>query len=153
MSFRLTSPNLSLKARLIVGYLVILGIGGLATSLVGSRIVSSTIMMQARRAVDHDFVTASTVYNDQLHAVQLAVQFAASGSTIPRELGANDRGALQAYLGRVRAEAGLDFLSLADAGGKVVLRAGGRPPAENEASAIGVAKAALAGKLSRPPSC
>jgi hypothetical protein len=50
--------SLSLKARLILSYLVILGIGGLATSMVGSWIVSSTIQMQVMRAVDNNLATA-----------------------------------------------------------------------------------------------
>ena len=77
---RFGSPRLSLKARLIWSYLIILGTGGLVTSLVGSWIVSSTIMMQARRAVDHDFATARTVYEQQLQALKLSVRFAAFGS-------------------------------------------------------------------------
>ena len=55
MLFSFASPRLSLKARLIWSYLVILGTGGLATSLVGSWIVSSTIMMQARSTMDAGF--------------------------------------------------------------------------------------------------
>lgn len=44
--------RMSLKARLILSYLVILAIGGLATSLVGSWIVSTTLMRQARQTVE-----------------------------------------------------------------------------------------------------
>ena len=67
MWFKLAG-RLSLKARLIWSYLLILATGGLATSFVGSWIVSSTIMTQARRAVDHDFATARTVYEEHLGA-------------------------------------------------------------------------------------
>ena len=60
--------RLSLKAKLISDYLVILGIGGLATSLLGSWIVSSTIMMQAHRAVDHDLAMARSFYDQKLES-------------------------------------------------------------------------------------
>src|SRR5271157_5565691 len=110
--FNFISPKLSLKARLIWSYLVILGTAGLTTSLVGSWIVSSTIMIQARRAVDHDFATAKTVYEQQLQALKLSVEFVASGTTVQQYLAAGDRRSLAAYLERIRKEAGLDFLTL-----------------------------------------
>ena len=111
MRFSLGSRKLSLKARLIWSYLVILGIGGLATSMVGSWIVSSTIMTQARRAVDHDFATARTVYEQQLLALKLPVQFAASGATVQQCLASGDWRSLAAYLERIRQDAGFDFLT------------------------------------------
>src|SRR5271157_4226630 len=106
MRLSFASRRLSLTARLIWSYLVILGTGGLATSLVGSWIVSSTIMMQARRAVDHDFATARTAYEQQLQALKLAAQFAGSGTTIQGYLAARDRASVVAYLERIRRDAG-----------------------------------------------
>jgi len=152
MLFSFASPRLSLKARLIWSYLVILGTGGLATSLVGSWIVSSTIMMQARRAVDHGFATARTVYEQQLQALKLSVEFAASGITIQRYLADSDRNALSAYLDRVRQDAGFDFLSLTDPQGRVVFRVS-QPdrisPGRilDDASSVSVVKAALSGQV------
>jgi two-component system NtrC family sensor kinase len=147
MRFRFASPRLSLKARLIWSYLVILGTGGLATSLVGSWIVSSTIMMQARRAVDHDFATARTAYEQQLQALKLAAQFAGSGTTIQGYLAAGDRGALFAYLERIRRDGGFDFLGLTDAKGRVALRVSRPGQVGDDASSIGVVGAALSGKV------
>jgi two-component system NtrC family sensor kinase len=147
MRFSLGTRKLSLKARLIWSYLVILGIGGLATSVVGSWIVSSTIMTQARRAVDHDFATARTVYEQQLQSLKLAVQFAASGTTVQQYLAAGDRRSLDAYLERIRQDAGFDFLTLADPRGQVVLRVSQPGRALDDASSIGIVKAALSGKV------
>ena len=147
MRFRFASPRLSLKARLIWSYLVILGTGGLATSLVGSWIVSSTIMMQARRAVDHDFATARTAYEEQLQALKLAAQFAGSGTTIQGYLATADRRPLLAYLERIRRDAGFDFLGLTDAKGRVALRVPGPGQAGDDASSMGVVAAALSGKV------
>src|ERR1035437_5781403 len=102
MRLNFASRRLSLKARLILSYLVILGTGGLATSLVGSWIVSSTIMTQARRAVDHDFATARTVYEQQLQSLKLSVEFVASGTSLQQYLANGRRGSLAAYLERIR---------------------------------------------------
>src|ERR1039457_1185310 len=147
MRFSLGSRRLSLKARLIWSYLVILGIGGLATSLVGSWIVSSAIMTQARRAVDHDFATARTVYEQQLQALKLSVEFAASGTTVQQYLAAGDRRSLTAYLERIRQDAGFDFLTLMDARGGVLLRVSQPGHAMDDASPTGMVQAALSGKV------
>jgi hypothetical protein len=50
--------RLSLDVKLISSYLVILGIGGLAISDVGSWIVSTTIWREAQRTVAHDLAIA-----------------------------------------------------------------------------------------------
>jgi two-component system NtrC family sensor kinase len=147
MHFSFGSRRLSLKARLISSYLVILGIGGLATSLVGSWVVSSTIMTQARRAVDHDFATARTVYEQQLQALKLSVEFVATGTTVQQHLAAGDRRSLAVYLERIRSDAGFDFLTLADPRGQVVLRVSQPGRATDDASSTGTVKAALSGKV------
>ena len=147
MQFSLDAHRLSLKARLIWSYLVILAIGGLATSLVGSWIVSSTIMTQARRSVDHDFATARTVYEQQLQTLKLSVEFAAAGPAIQRYLSGHDGASLDVYLRRVREDAGFDFLSLADRQGRVVYRVSQPGPAEGDATAVPVVRAALSGNV------
>ena len=116
MRFDLPFRWRSLKAKLISNYLVVLGIGGLVTSIVGSYIVSSTIMMQARRSVDHDLTTARTIYEQQLETLKLTVRFLAAGSVAPASLEA------------VRKDYGFDFLKLT-----------GDP-------SLGVVRAALAGQ-------
>src|ERR1039458_9308158 len=147
MRLNFASRRLSLKARLIVGYLVILGIGGLATSLVGSWIVSSAIMTQARRAVDHDFATARTVYEQQLQTLKLSVEFAAAGTTVQRYLAGGDAGSLSGYLERIRQDLGFDFLSLTDRKGRVVFRVSQPGRIRDDASSVSVVRAALAGKI------
>ena len=142
-----TSPMLSLKARLIWSYLVILGTAGLTTSLVGSWIVSSTIMMQARRAVDHDFATTRTVYEQQLQSLKLSVQFASSGSAIHEYLAGGDRRPLLAFLESLRRDASFDFLSLTGPHGEVLLRTPQLGRAGDNASSISLVGAALAGKV------
>ena len=104
----------SLKAKLISDYLVILGIGGLATSLLGSWIVSSTIMMQAHRAVDHDLAMARSLYGQKLETVEQKVQLVASGTAIQQHLAARDRSSLLPFLDTVRKDNGFDFLTFTD---------------------------------------
>jgi two-component system NtrC family sensor kinase len=146
MPFRAPFSKLSLKTKLITNYLVVLGIGGLVTSIVGSWIVSGTIMAQARRSVDRDLRMARALYDQQLESLERTVALAASGSNIPRLLASGDRPGLAAYLEPIRREEGFDFLTLADEQGRVVIRSGklgqvgGLPH-------CGPIQAALAGKL------
>jgi signal transduction histidine kinase len=82
--------RISIKAKLITSYLVILGAGGLATSLVGSWIVSSTLLTQVRRTVDAEFTTAQTIYQQKLDAIRLPVEYAARSLPPPEQLAGFD---------------------------------------------------------------
>lgn len=137
--------RLSLKAKLITNYLVILGAGGLITSIVGSYIVSSTIMAQAQRSVDRDLKMARALYDLRLDSLRRTVELAASGTTIPQFLAARERPKLAAYLGPVRESAGFDFLSLTGPDGRVILRASGANAGDAAFGAAAV-RAALAGR-------
>jgi len=138
--------RLSLKAKLISDYLVILGIGGLATSLLGSWIVSSTIMMQAHRAVDHDLAMARSLYDQKLETVEQRVQVVASGTVVQQHLAACDRSSLLAYLDSIRENNNFDFLTFTDPNGHVSLRLAEAQGVMSDVSSIGVVRAALSGK-------
>lgn len=139
--------RLPLKARLIASYLIILGIGGLVTSLVGSWIVSSTIMMQASRAVQHNLVTARAVYQQQLWDLERTLKLAAYGTTIEQHLSARDRPTLFTFLNRIRADNDLDFLTLADPSGRVLLSSTQPDRSSDDVSSFSVVGAALNGRV------
>jgi len=147
MRLKFSLRRTSLKAQLISSYLVILGAGGLITSLVGSWIVSTTIMRQAGRSVEDTLAMARTLYEQQLATLKQAVQLTAAGRTIQDALASGDRSALQARLQGVRADAGFDFVSLTDAGGRVIFRAT-RPQREGQqVGSIPVVRSALDGRV------
>jgi two-component system NtrC family sensor kinase len=139
--------RISIKAKLISSYLIILGAGGLATSLLGSWIVSSTLLTQVRRTVEEDFATAKSVYDQQLQAVRLPVEFTAAGTTISGYLAAHDQAALRAYLINTRDKGGYDFLSLTDSKGHVLLRTTRSEPSGDDVGTISLIRAAMSGKL------
>jgi two-component system NtrC family sensor kinase len=114
--------RLSLKTRLIVSYLIILAAGGLATSILGSWIVSTTILREAQRSAEHDLAAARTIYDDRLASIRRALQLAAAGTGVA---GCSAAGACEAaadYLAHVRTEMELDFLALTGPDGRVRLR-------------------------------
>lgn len=136
----------SLKTRLIAGYVVILAIGGLVTSLVGSWIVSSTIMAQARRSVNQNLATARVLYESHLERAQLSVDLAASGTTVAEYLAGGKRQALLEHLRWLQEETGLDFLSLAGPEGRILARAAGPTDRNDDVTSIPVVAAALSGR-------
>jgi two-component system NtrC family sensor kinase len=147
MRLDLSFRKLSLKARLISSYLVILFVGGLVTSFVGSWIVSSTIMTQARRAVDNDFAAVQTLYKDQLQTLKLSVLLTASGRTIQDDLATGNQKPLFDYLAWIRKDTGFDFFTLTDEKGRVVLRVSQPNRTGDDVSSISVVREALAGKV------
>jgi len=147
MTFNLSIRQFSLRAALISSYLVILGIGGLATSIVGSWIVSSTIMNQARRKVDHDLETARMVYQQQLQTLKGTVELTVSGTTIQNYMFSNDSSSLLAYLDGIRRDNNIDFLTLTDRNGHVILRVTQPDRTRDDVSSISVVAAALSGEV------
>jgi two-component system NtrC family sensor kinase len=139
--------RLSLKVKLISDYLVILGIGGLATSLVGSWIVSSTIMTQAHRAVDHDLASVRYLYDQKLEAVERTVQLVTSGTVIQQHLAEGNGGSPRAYLDSIRKDNGFDFLTLTDPKGNVSPWLSEPQGTLEDVSSISVVRAALSGKV------
>ncbi len=138
--------RLSLRTKLISDYLVILGIGGLATSLLGSWIVSSTIMMQPHRAVDHDLAMARSLFDQKLENVEQTVQLVASGAVVQQHLAPGKGNSPLAYLDSIRKDHGFDFLTLTDPKGHLPLRV--EPHSVmGDVSSIGVVRAALSGKV------
>jgi len=134
----------SLKAKLILSYLVILGAGGLLTSLVGSWIVSTTIMAQAQRTAEHDLVTARTIYEGELASLRHAVALAGPAIRLEAARGPPE---LHLRLEATLTEAECDFVTLTDARGRVRERVGGRDTIGEDVTDLAVVQAALAGRV------
>jgi two-component system NtrC family sensor kinase len=147
MGIDLQFRRYSLKTRLIAGYVIVLAIGGLVTSVVGSWIVSSTIMAQARRSVNQNLATARVLYEHHLETAKLTVHLAASGTTLPEYLARNNRLVLMDYLTSLRTEAGFDFLTLAGPDGRVLVRSAGPSEPADDVSVIRAVAAARTGKV------
>lgn len=138
----------SLRWKLLWSYLIILGAGGLVTSLVGSYIVSSTFMGQARHAVRQHLATARTIYDHELEEVERTVRLGASGTTITQYLEAGDTAGLTSFFDRIRTSNDLDFLTLTDRAGRVTFRSTRPASRGDDVSALDVVRAALAGEAS-----
>ncbi|MCI0496397.1 cache domain-containing protein [candidate division KSB1 bacterium] len=137
----------SLKARLIIIYVFILGVGGILTSFIGSLIVNDTIMNQARSKVYHDLKTARMVYDNQLLMMRQELYAVSRGNKIENFLESGNSADLLAYLSQVFQDLGLDFLSVTDANGKVIFRTTPSRQLGNNMADIPLIQAALLGKV------
>jgi two-component system NtrC family sensor kinase len=120
--------------------------GGLITSFIGSLIVNNTIMNQAKSKVHHDLNTARMVYEKQVKLIQNSIYIGASGNTIQQTLYSKDRNRLLSRLEQIRRDTNLDFLSVADHEGRVILRLTNPEHQGDDVSQIQIVKAALNGK-------
>ena len=99
--------RLSLDLQLIGSYLLILGVGGVAISVVGSWIVATTMRAEAQRTVAHDAAMARALYQPALLAALVPAGAARAGRAaggvarpIGRRLDAHgDAGIVALYLG------------------------------------------------------
>ncbi len=137
----------SLRAKLIIVYTFILGVGGLITSFIGSLIVNDTIMNQAWNKVHHDIKTARMVYNNQLLQMKQEIYAGACGIKLPTLIENNNKSALFNYLEQIRLENNLDFLTVTDRNGNVIFRPTQPNRTGDNVANISPIKAALKGQV------
>jgi len=134
----------SLKANIIISFSLILIVGGLATSFIGSWMVSATIMRQARNKVRDDLSAARMVYQTRLKEISEAIYLVATGNAI-KQVDEEHSALLRHYLEGIRRRYRMDFLTLTDANGRVVLRTRDGIGSGDDVSHIKVIQAALNG--------
>jgi len=137
-----------LAVQLIASYLVILGVGGLIAFTVGSWRVSSTFMEQAHRTALHDLAAARAVYDQRSDELVRTVELTAAGARFEADLAAGRREALAQRLDAIRRSNGFSFLTLTDATGRVLVRAGEAQRAGDDVAGMPPVAAALAGMVS-----
>jgi two-component system NtrC family sensor kinase len=114
--------RLSLRTKLVFSFLLVVIVGGVLSSLIGTNLVADTIINQARNKVRYDLSTASLVYTQSLNRIHDVVQFTALGRIVPDYVESGRLKKLADYLIKRRRDFGLDILTVTDARGKVILR-------------------------------
>ena len=115
-------PHFSLRTKIILSFLVIIIFGGLITLYFGSRLVKNTLIDQAQDKVRHDLDSARMVFDTKLKEIQDIVRLTAGKEQFQDYLSKENFDFLKRELNRVRSEYGLDFLTLTDHRGHVILR-------------------------------
>jgi len=137
----------SLRVRISIIYVIIMGAGGIITSYVGTNIVTTTIFNQAMSKVHRDLDTARMVYQQQLDKISHAVQLSLYDRTLPSDISELDKKELLHYLERIRNEYQLDFLTLTDSKGQALLRTPNSSVLGDDVLSLSPVRAALSGKI------
>jgi two-component system NtrC family sensor kinase len=107
---------------LILGFLAVIGIGGIVSLLLGTRLEHRTIVSLAQAKVRHDLSSAWMVYNDNLRSIGEVVRLGAAREFLRDRLKKGRGEEAVGLLDEIRREFELDVLTLTDAAGRVVLR-------------------------------
>jgi len=120
--------DLPLRFKLILAFLSAIGVGGIASLYIGTRIMHRTIITLAQDQVRHDLAAAWLVYDAKLAGIADVVRLSAARDSFRAALAAGKAADLAPAVEAIRREFGLDILNLTDAAGRVILR-GRRPGA------------------------
>jgi len=115
----------SLKSRIMISYSLILILGGLSTSVIGIHVTGRALLQQARQQMVYGLAAARSTYVHSLQELRQSVELLSSSGRLQAALAANQPATAAAYLAAIRQEHGLDFLSVADPAGKVIVRTSG----------------------------
>ena len=116
---------LSLRAKITATFTLIVVGGTVASTLIGSRIITNALLNQARIRGRQGLEAARTVYGDRLTDISERMQRAALSDTLADSLRSGSAEALAAALTRLRDEASLGFASFVDARERRVVRSSG----------------------------
>jgi two-component system NtrC family sensor kinase len=114
--------NLSLRTKLAVSFIMVVITVGLASSMVGIRMLANEIIKGAQLKVQIDLNSAWMVYQERLKDIEAVARFTAERFFLRDSIAANDLSLLRRELEGVRIENNLDMLTLTDKNGKVLLR-------------------------------
>jgi two-component system NtrC family sensor kinase len=115
-------PFQSLRSKLIFSFLLVVLAGGLASSIIGTRMVGNTIIAEAQKKVRQDLLSAWMVYNEKLSRIEDVLNLTAQRDLIIRSLLTGEVEILRRELEKVRMEYGLDVLTIVDRKGVVITR-------------------------------
>jgi two-component system NtrC family sensor kinase len=136
----------SIRTRIVLVFLALLVAGGLATTSIGSWMVSSTILEQAQRKVSHDMATAWMIYNNRLlelkHAVSQAGDSIRVNGCPPEAVKKQTKDLLE----RLKVQFRMDFLTLTDCRGDVLVRSSSGGMEGGNAAGLAVVEKALQGE-------
>ncbi len=116
-------PRFPLRAKLIISFSIVIVIGVFLSTVIGIRLIGSTIITQAQDKVRLDLNTAREVYHEEAEAIRTKIRLTASRFFIKDALFINDLDRLRRELQVIRRNESLDILTLTDSQGRVLVRA------------------------------
>jgi len=116
------SFSLSIAAKLMWSFLLIIAIISAIFMVVGTRLISERLVVEAQEKVRNDLNTAREIYLENLDQVYDAVRYTSDRSFLRDALQSGNIKDAANELAKVKDEAGLDVLAVTDKYGYVILR-------------------------------
>src|SRR4030042_4055004 len=115
-------PQLSLRTKTILSFMVVMILGGLISLYLGQKLVKNTLISQAQKKVDYDLASAWIVFDERLNDIKDLVSLTAARESLQEAVVKGERDLILRRLNRVRVMDGLDILTLTDQQGRVYIR-------------------------------
>ena len=138
--------TLSLRSRLLLGFLLTVGLTGLLSTIVGTWVMSHGITAEAKNKSRHDLASARLIYEYALGDVRREVEFVGHDPTVRRSIRNRDLAPLHTKLEQLRRDRSLDVLLLLDSTGTVRVRARNVPASGDDWKAEPLVRRILAGE-------
>lgn len=114
--------NLSLHSRIFFSFLIVVLVGGIVVLTLGMSLYGKTVLETAQDQVRMDLKSAWMIFNTRVNEIRTVILLTAKRESIMEDLHRGNITALQEILERVRIDNRLDFLSLTDETGRVLVR-------------------------------
>ena len=114
--------SLTLRAKLIISFIVVIAISGIVATFVGVRLIGDGVIRQAQDKVRVDLNTAREIYQENLRKIEDLVRLTATRFFIEQSLETGDVALMDVELEKIRNMEGLDVLTITDRHGVVVFR-------------------------------
>jgi two-component system NtrC family sensor kinase len=110
------------KTQLALIFLAVACLIGVVTSIIVNSLITNQIIFEAQQTVKEDLNTARYIYNSKIRDIDLAIRWTAIRHVLKKGLKERNLTPIQKELEGLMAEEGLDFLTLVDRNGVVILR-------------------------------
>jgi two-component system NtrC family sensor kinase len=115
--------RISLRAKLVATFLILVIITGTTTTVVGVSLIANGVIRQAEDKVRLDLNSAREVYQERIREIDTVLHFTAIRSVMVRKaLIERDRATLGTTLEEVRQAGAMDMLTITDDKGRVLYR-------------------------------
>ncbi len=115
--------KIKLRLKLILGFLSVIVIVGVTSTLVGVHLIGDRIVKQAQEKVELDLNSAREIYKDKIRDVSTSIRLTTLRFFLKDAILRNDITRLGIELRRIGERESLDILNLTDKDGKVIVRA------------------------------
>jgi len=114
--------KISLKNKLIISFLTVIIFCGLIVTVIAVQLIDRGVIQQAQDKVKHDLNSARLIYEQEIKLTEGIIRFTALRFFIKDAISNNDIELLKSELEAIRKAESLDFLTLTDSKGNVILR-------------------------------